>query len=186
MNDKAFCPSASLRTREVHPGRIQHTRVPLANSAAIDLLNVYQHVWDTRADRVEQINRRQALLAQLEGAVRALPQRNLCVCAGDCNVQLPPIPGLVGFTTTLDSESSQSARDPKVLQDLVRELQLTALNTWTGTKRQAYTFEHYKSRTQIDYVFMRRCQATRLHMWFNVDGSISDRPCDPEVLPCKG
>ena len=128
-----------------------------------DIFNVYQYAWDARAPPVEQLNRRKALLDLLETAVREIPQRNLCLCAGDLNVQLAPIPGLVGHSTSLTADRSQSARDPNVIRDLITELNLVALNTWTGSRLQAYTFLHHTSHTQIDYVLMRRYQASELH-----------------------
>ena len=145
--DKDLCPSIALRTRELLPGRLQHTRVPVDSGISIDIFNVYQYAWDARAPPVEQLNRRKALLDLLETAVREMPQRNLCLCAGDLNVQLAPIPGLVGHSTSITTESSQSARDPNVIRDLITELNLVALNTWTGSRRQAYTFLHHTSHT---------------------------------------
>ena len=103
------------------------------------------------------------LLEQVETAVRALPQRNLCLCAGDFNVQIAPLPGLVGHSTSISSESAQSARDPNIIRDMISELRLVALNTWTGNRRHAFTFLHHSSYTQIDYIFMRRYQASALH-----------------------
>ena len=161
--DKDLCPSVALRTRELLPGRLQHTRVPMDSGISIDIFNVYQYAWDARAPPVEQLNRRKALLDLLENAVREIPQRNLCLCAGDLNVQLVPMPGLVGHSTSLTTDRSQSARDPNVIRDLLAELNLVALNTWTGSRRQAYTFLHHTSHTQIDYVLMRRYQASERH-----------------------
>ena len=78
---RIYAPLLPLRTRELLPGRLQHTRVPMDSGISIDIFNVYQYAWDARAPPVEQLNRRQALLDLLENAVREIPQsKSLLVC----------------------------------------------------------------------------------------------------------
>ena len=75
--DKDLCPTASLRTQEIHPGRIQHVRVPLDSGISVDLLNVYQYARDARAPPIEQT----ALLeAARDGRSRSTPAQSLSLC----------------------------------------------------------------------------------------------------------
>ena len=50
----------------------------------------------------------------------------------------------------------------ELLLDCLEAQQLTALNTWTGRRNAAYTYEQGQARTQLDYLFTRRSQATAL------------------------
>ena len=68
----------------------------------------------------------------------------------------------VGHTTVLLPGQRQSAQDAEALIDVMIAQQLVAVNTWTGSRRRAYTFEHQRHRSQIDYVFVRRHQVTQL------------------------
>ena len=161
MISSSLCQPVHVRSRELHAGRLLHVRVPLAGEdIALDVLNVYQFVWNMFGDTTELRQKRQRLLHQVEAAVRECPQRNLCLCAGDYNTQLTHIAGLVGMSTTLQAEQTQVAQDSDTLRDLLIANQLVAVNTWTGKRRQAFTYAGLQSRTQIDYILVRRPQAT--------------------------
>ena len=84
----------------------------------------------------------------------------MCICAGDWNVQLAPLHGLVGNSAMHRDTQRQSAPDSEALRDVMIARHLVALNTWSGLRRQAFTFEHQGCRTQIDFVFARRHQVT--------------------------
>ena len=161
MISTAIASPEGIRSREVLHGRVQHTRVNVRGSlGSIDLVNVYQHAWDTRADAQELIVLRTKVLTAVENTVRAAPQRNLCVCAGDWNVQLKTMGSNIGANTVLTEQSAQAASDMDSLANLIRTLDLVALNTWSGARRKAYTYEHRECRTQIDYVLVRKREAT--------------------------
>ena len=133
-----------VRSRELYPGRLLHVRIPLVCSGtALDLLNTYQYVWNMYDDSPALRQKRARLLRHLETAV-----------------QLSPLPGLVGHSTNIHNEQDQAVKDPESLRDLLLARQLVALNTWTGKRSKAYTYNGLQSRTQIDYILARQYQAT--------------------------
>ena len=128
---------------------------------SLDIINTYQHAWDQRAEANELKRKRARIIEKVDGCLQQIPWRNLCICAGDWNVQLEPIQGLVGNSTTHRPGHRQSAPDAEVMVDLIVSKQLVAVNTWAGPRRRAYTFSHQGCYTQIDYVFVRRHQTTQ-------------------------
>ena len=162
MISSKLCQPTNIRSRVLSDGRLLHTRVPMAhNATALDILNAYQYVWSMYDEAAPQRQKRQRLLQRLEEAIQDMPQRNLCLCLGDFNVQLSHYANLVGMSTTLIDAGTQVAPDSDVLQDLLTSQQLVALNTWTGRRSQAYTYSSQQSRTQIDYILSRKAQTTR-------------------------
>ena len=160
---KDLCSAEDIRSHEAAAGRVLHTRLPgPGGHSSLDVINVYQHAWDQRADTTELKRKRARILEKAEDCLRQVPWRNLCVCAGDWNVQLEPMSDHVGHTTVLLPGQRQSAQDAEALIDVMIAQQLVAVNTWTGSRRRAYTFEHQRHRTQTDYVFVRRHQVTQL------------------------
>ena len=163
MVSTAVADPHDIRAREILPGRVLPARVQFkGRSNCVDLLNVYQHAWDTPANALELSSLRSKVLLAVEDAIRLIPQRNLCVCAGDFNVQLKRIPGLVGANTVLKAKDSQAAPDMESLADMISTLNLVALNTWSGQRRCAHTFKHQGFKSQIDFIFVRRHEATPL------------------------
>ena len=160
---KDLCSAEDIRSNEVASGRVLHTRVPGAGGhSSLDVINVYQHAWDQRADAVELKRKRSRILEKVDVCIQQIPWRNLCICAGDWSVQLEPMSNHVGNTTTLLAGHRQSAPDVEALVDVLVAKQLVAVNTWSGSRRHAFTFEHRGYRSQIDYVFARRHQVTQL------------------------
>ena len=158
---KDLCCAEDIRTCEIASGRVLHTRVPAPGGQnSLDIVNVYQHAWDTRADAAELKRKRARILEKVDACLQQVPWRNLCICAGDWNVQLAPLHGLVGNSAMHRDTQRQSAPDSEALRDVLIARHLVALNTWSGLRRQAFTFEHQGCRTQIDFVFARRHQVT--------------------------
>ena len=93
------------------------------------MINVYQHAWEQRADTTELKRKQRArILEKAEDCLRQVPWRNLCVCAGDWNVQLEPMSDHVGHTTVLLPGQRQSAQDAEALIDVMIAQQLVAVN----------------------------------------------------------
>ncbi|CAE7208885.1 unnamed protein product [Symbiodinium sp. CCMP2592] len=162
MISKSLCSAEDIRVQEIVSGRVLHTRIPgYGGHNHIDLLNVYQHAWDQRAEAGELKRKRAWILAKIDACIQQIPWRNLCICAGDWNVQLEPMSDLIGNSTNIRVGQAQSAPDMASLTDVMIARQLVGLNTWTGPKRKAYTFTHNGGRTQIDFVFARKHQVTR-------------------------
>ena len=98
-----LCHSRQLRSREVYPGRMLHTRIPVPGADnSLDILNVYQFPWGyNQSHQITELRqKRYQLLQRMEETIRALPQHNIVVCGGDMSVQLTPQPGLVGNSTS--------------------------------------------------------------------------------------
>ena len=160
---KDLCSAEDTRSHEAAAGRVLHTRLPgPGGHSNLEVINVYQHAWDQRAEAAELKRKRARILEKVEECLRRVPRRNLCICAGDWNVQLEPMTDQVGHTTVLLPGHRQSAPDAEALIDIMIAQQLLAVNTWTGPRRRAHTFEHQGHRSQIDYVFVRRHQVTHL------------------------
>ena len=160
---KDLCSAEDIRSHEAAAGRVLHTRLPSPGGHSnLEVINVYQHAWDQRAEAAELKRKRARILEKVDECLRRVPRRNLCICAGDWNVQLEPMTDQVGHTTVLLPGHRQSAPDAEALIDIMIAQQLLAVNTWTGPRRRAYTFEHQGHRSQIDYVFARRHQVTQL------------------------
>ena len=78
---KDLCSAADIRVSEVASGRILHTRIPGAGGLNhLDVINVYQHAWDQRADASELKRKRTRILEMLDSCIQQVPWRNLCVC----------------------------------------------------------------------------------------------------------
>ena len=164
---REVCGPSEIRFHEVLKGRVLHARLPFGTQGRhLDLINVYQHPWDFCAPQEALVERRRRVLDAVTATLHGIPRRNLCVCGGDWNTQLLPHPGLVGDCTTLPKGGTQVAADAAALNDFMRLNQLVALNTWTGRRREAYTYEHNGRRTQIDYVIARRQDASPHHRRF--------------------
>ena len=159
---KDICSAEDVRSSEIASGRVLHTRIPAPGGlTSLDIVNVYQHAWDNRADAADLRRKRARILERVDTCIQQVPWRNLCICAGDWNVQLAPSPGMIGHSTVHLDTQRQSAPDVEALLDVMIARHLIALNTWTGPRRQAFTFSHQGCRTQIDYIFARRHQTTR-------------------------
>ena len=161
MISKALCHASDIRSRILASGRVLHVRIPSPKGdTCIDVVNVYQHAWDQRAEVAPLTAKRSYVLEQVDSCLQQMPWRNLCICAGDWNAQLAPMTGQVGNSTRCSDPSQQSAPDAPALVDLLIARQLVALNTWSGSRRHAFTYENQGRKTQIDYVFVRRHQST--------------------------
>ena len=158
---KDICNVDDVRSCEIASGRVLHVRIPAPGGlTSFDIVNVYQHAWDNRADAAELRRKRARILEKVDTCIQQVPWRNQCICAGDWNVQLAPSPGMIGHSTVHLDTQRQSAPDVEALLDVMIARHMIALNTWTGPRRQAFTFSHQGCRTQIDYIFARRHQTT--------------------------
>ena len=140
---REVCGPSEIRFHEVLKGRVLHARLPFGTQGRhLDLINVYQHPWDFCAPQEALVERRRRVLDAVTATLHGIPRRNLCVCGGDWNTQFLPHPGLVGDCTTLPKGGTQVAADAAALNDFMRLNQLVALNTWTGRRREAYTYAY--------------------------------------------
>ena len=134
----------------LHPGRLLQLRVSLRD-VAIDLLNIYQIPWNTRAEKKDLMKRRGEIWSKLTKALEARPRRNLLLLAGDFNGQLPMHESHVGTAISM-RDGHQVAEDMHCVLDLMKQRGLVALNTWQGPRSRMHTYAMQQAKTQIDFV----------------------------------
>ena len=175
--DKTFYTSVQVQHREVLPGRLLHVR--LEGDPCVDVVICYQHAWSLSkhqqervAQRDQLLSKRAEFLATLATLLQSLPKRNQLLVLGDLNTDLSPEGSHVG--RGLCARTGQHAGDSSMLQDLVRNHDLLALNTWGPRGHKACTFlpAGPAGRSQIDFAFTGRMQADQL-----------SRCARPQVLP---
>ena len=159
INTHTF-PVPTIQHTELIPGRLMH--VKLEAEPCIHVVIIYQHMWSiTRQARHQThsqetvLSRRMEVWMQLTALLSRLPQRDQVLLLGDFNTSLTTEGSLVG--RGISPHRKQHASDRHIFQDLLRNLGLTALNTWSKGGRRACT--HYPAsqtgHSQIDYAVAR-------------------------------
>ena len=88
-----------------------------------------------------------------------MPERNFLVVGGDFNLPLPMAPSWTGTPLTVPHpEQLEHAREGNSLLHLLERHSTQAVNTFHC--RPCFTYQHCDSRTQIDYILVRRQNAT--------------------------
>ena len=136
----------------IEPGRLMHVRLHF-ESRAVDLLAVYQHV----CQRTTSSTRLRASLWQkLDDSLARLPTRNLLICVGDFNCNIPeahPWTGPNSFRWRGRRIQCRPHSDHQSLLALLKRHHLVALNTWN--EKTGPTFVHSDTATKIDYILTR-------------------------------
>ena len=161
MVSKALCPAHLISHRCLHPGRLLHARLHLAQTT-VDVVGLYQFAWNTAIGKQDNIAQRSKLWQALQSLLQELPARNLMMLAGDFNTDLKPRAHQVGPamhpTQWNYSGSHRLHTDQSEFQSLVQEHQLVALNTWDS--QFAHTFVgNMQARSRIDFVLTRLNQS---------------------------
>ena len=144
-----------VQYNHVWAGRLLHVRVPAGN-ASLDLLNVYQY---SANDKPGTLARRQQFLQKLQRALAGLPRRNALIMSGDLNTSCEPLSHVCGQYVLPVGEYHK--QDYKDFLHICEALSLTILNTWTQpTHGQLATFQFGQLSSQIDFVIVRRAQAS--------------------------
>ena len=84
-----------VRYQEIVPGRVLRVKV-CHDTAAIESLNIYQHVWIHTDEPEQNKQRRQALLDKCTAAIQGMARRDTLVLAGDFNSEVQSAPTLIG------------------------------------------------------------------------------------------
>ena len=135
------------------PGRILHVKCECAHHATLDVVGIYQFVWQEAAKTVTA-SKRDAFWVTLSRLVAGIPSRNLFVLAGDFNGPVEHLPCHVGRGVL------QSRRKPDAeLLQLLQSQNLVMLNTWSRVSSKTATFVHDSARTQIDFIAVRKVAA---------------------------
>ena len=144
---------AQIRSGTLADGRIQHVRIVHADGG-LDIVNVYQRVWSH--NNVERlVAQRLQVWTALATCLDGIPARNQVIVCGDMNTQLPRHDAVTG--PAIHATCYRDARDEHELLDILRVHKMVAINTFSDPK--PYTYENAETKTQLDYIFMRDCQA---------------------------
>ncbi|CAE7203415.1 jockey\pol [Symbiodinium sp. CCMP2592] len=117
------------------------------------LINIYQKVHDGTK---ECINLRSEVWDALQKAIATSPSRHSLIIAGDFNTSLQHRAPCTG-TAVITKGNAAEAQDAHVLQQLVKQFDLRALNTFQPTPCK-HTYQHQTKtevRSQTDYILIR-------------------------------
>ena len=147
--------SSDIQFHHVWAGRLLHVRVP-AGGSSIDLLNVYQY---SANEKPETLHRRQQFLQRLQKCLAGLPRRHSLIMSGDMNTSCESTPHVCGpHVLPIREYHKQDYRD---FLHICEALSLSLLNTWAKPPNgQLATFSFGALASQIDYIIVRRHQAT--------------------------
>ena len=165
---KSLCRADQIQVQEVSPGRLLHVRLS-HTEVPTDVLLAYQYAWNVRAQlhsggaessEAALLTKRHELWTAIDRWITAVPFRHQLLIAGDLNCTLRPEGALVGRGVT---SAPHPARDIDRVQQILRDHELNAVNTWQSRGPRAGTFKQSNgTHTQLDYFLMRRSQVTAL------------------------
>ena len=160
---KALCTATAIQLHEPQPGRLLHVRIA-RSPQPIDILAVYQHAMHNRtaaqSDPASKtlLQQREGVWHKIDSWLKSIPLRHFVLVAGDLNCGLFPEKTYIGRGVAY---ACQAPPDQTRLQQIVKDHELCALNTWKKKGAQAGTFLSSSGTcTQIDYVLTRKMHAT--------------------------
>lgn len=134
------------------PGRILHVRLH-GPKRATDVIAVYQYAdYKTKLSH----DNRQLFWTHLNDCLNRIPNRNQLICSGDFNCALAqnvPWCGTDGFRWKGRRMQGTQHRDSALLQKLMADHTLVALNTWNAS--EGPTYYHGDVASRIDYIMIR-------------------------------
>ena len=126
-----FCSADHSAWTTPMDSRIQHVRL-YKRTYSIDLLNLYQFPYNMADPACGP--QRSPFWTKLEPTLKALPRRNCWILGGDFNTSLrhqAQCVGLSDFATPTGRSRGTIHKDAHMLQQLLKDFSLVALNTWT-------------------------------------------------------
>ena len=163
MVRKGLVGEDGIRHTVLVQGRALHLRLLL--QVPLDLLCIYQVAWNPSKTTLDTDRKVAHLLQQRRSVWKAatkwvaqIPLRHGCVLLGDLNTPLLPEHPFCGPGVVPRREIPQ--QDQAELQNLVRQMDGRALNTWTRGGAAARTYippatGPNQQGTQIDYIIVR-------------------------------
>ena len=147
----------SILHREILKGRVQHVRT-LHGPTAVDIVNIYQHVWRSQLDHEQNTTYRAKVWNAFRRTTEQLPKRNTAIWCGDFNISATTFLPHVG-TSVLPAEHKYQ-HDETEFQSILQQQGLCVLNTWSNPQKATCTTQGQDS--QIDFVMTRMQQADRM------------------------
>ena len=174
MISTRLASAQNIRYSAVVTGRMLRVQFPVdsQSSSHMEVIALYQHVWDGQAKCLED---RSHILQTLSKTLHEIPARSQIVLAGDFNQTCRPLSRHVGSGVPTKSHASSDSND---LQTLIAAHQLVALNTWRSAP--AFTFAFGKRQSQIDYIMIRlrdadvEARSSSVLRDFPLNGHLSD------------
>ena len=151
MISKKTCPIHDISWREIDPGRLLHIRIH-GKTRCTDLINVYQYTSNSVNN-----DKRETFWHKLHELLSSLPQRNTLFLAGDMNTTADVRSNAIGLATYAWEGrrlKGTNHADSDHWQQIMRQHDLCALNTWDNRHGPTYQFSHQHSR--IDFLCCRR------------------------------
>ena len=151
---KKFCDFDKVSWCNSDPGRIQHLRLYLPGRT-YDIVNCYQYV-----NRFGNQQVRSQFWDTLTNVLTNIPNRNMLLVAGDMNTNLTQTSTCVGLSTYCWNNArvlGTQARDEKSLQQILKQFNLIALNSWNHL--DGPTFQNHVASSRIDFLFTRSIHA---------------------------
>ncbi|CAE7214543.1 Pol [Symbiodinium natans] len=142
--------ASMVRYQEIIPGRVLRVKV-CHKEAAIETLNIYQHVWIHTDDPEQNKQRRQTLLDKCTATIQGMARRDTLILAGDFNSEVHAVNGLIG--TRVNRSAYHQALDPLTFPRFIQDNALVALNTWH--MKDPCTNHTRTGNSQIDYILVR-------------------------------
>ena len=145
--------STHIKFGEIVKGRVLRVQFQ-APAGRVELLNVYQLVWNQTLTRDRNVEQRQKLLDKTARAVQSFSLRDTVVVAGDFNAELVQTPGVAGSAVAnTPRHVGPDSPEPMALARFAESSSLVALNTWHC--RPAHTFVSAQGRSQVDFIMCR-------------------------------
>ena len=145
--------------REIVPGRLLWLRANIRGQQW-DLLCLYQVAQAGRDGETKEyrMKERRSIWNKLQRTLRGLPVRSLVVLGGDFNLSMEVLGPVTGSGVIAGSSDREAREERAKVLDMLRELQMTLLNTWA---KPLPTYLHPTGNTQIDFLAVRRRNADK-------------------------
>ena len=152
-------PAHVIQSKTYLKGRVLHTRVH-QQFGAIDVINVYQHVWCSQHTAAQNQAARTSVYRAIRLALAECPMRHTCILGGDFNTAVKELTPHIGKALLTGKGPSGEQDGDEGLPELLQTFGLSLLNTWHG-KHKATNLTS-GTRSQIDFIAMRVQWADRL------------------------
>ena len=130
---KRLASQHDIQHREVLRGKVQHVRIQ-KGSNAIDVVNIYQHVWRGNLTPEQNLGRLTVWNA-IRRVTKHIPRRSTAIWCGDWNTQTKATPPHAGPAIMECKE--QHSPDEEEMLTVLQELGLCFLALLEGTKAKS-------------------------------------------------
>ncbi|CAE7214910.1 unnamed protein product [Symbiodinium sp. CCMP2592] len=151
----------SLRFHHVVPGRVLHAKVFGKGLGWIEVVNVYQYVWERQSEQSTTEAKRAVVWDKVRATLGQIPQGSTLVMCGDFNTTIAKRLPYAGSGML---RKSQPSPDADSLEELQSDFGCVAVNSFGRVDSHTYIHEGYAEarRSFVDFIFLRR-RKHRLH-----------------------